>query len=710
MGRVLPSGKVFGEAVALPQIGFAKKEPFGGRIQEVAESPLTNMAVAGISRIKDELDYQDRLQAEKGRVAGQQIAVNKAQQRLDAIRQAQEEAAAQAAAPQPQAPALPPLKMASMEGVTGPGDAFWRMAQENVGPERTAEMQAEMQAYTDSQLEGVASEYSKMADGIIPIPAGGMMVRDPAGARLAASALVEEIARRRSRGRLETLRGYEEEVEELGDQFRALGSEMSDAATQMRAEHPLSGKSDEELAGMYDRMQRLREFRETPEHGELWRAHGDVSQISPQFEEMENNILAELARRQSPQSMIAEREVEPGLQSELVFSEKGVGPVVRGQGEVADVEIAEVVREQPAPEPVEKRDFAQEIKDAEAKLAEARSSVTPMQFVPRTMADHRFKIRELGRDLTNAQTPEEKQAVADQLRAAMQDARGAVDVQPKDLMEAITGAAGKRAQKKAFDEMTGAEKAFTKQMHDAAKEKREAELHAEKLTVWKGKADKARRRMEARAGRGSGRSRTSNQHQVNWTTGYADYKRKEGQYSDAAVARRHGIQGNLPGDKILIRARREEDWKRATGKHAKDTPASFPLSVGRRGARDAKDAAKGVVADIELRRAPAEAAAKTDQTIAKEGRAQQAKKDLEVFKAGLRQKREMSPAQRMNLALSVLKAVANGVIDLDDDEAEGLATSLASDLAQSTQPVQPATKGGQGSTLNVQKMMDEVNK
>ena len=35
MGRVLPSGKVFGEAVALPQIGFAKKEPFGGRLQEV---------------------------------------------------------------------------------------------------------------------------------------------------------------------------------------------------------------------------------------------------------------------------------------------------------------------------------------------------------------------------------------------------------------------------------------------------------------------------------------------------------------------------------------------------------------------------------------------------------------------------------------------------------------------------------------------------
>ena len=709
MGRVLPSGKVFGEAVALPQIGFAKKEPFGGRIQEVAESPLTSMAVAGISRIKDELDYQDRLQAEKGRVAGQQIAVNKAQQRLDAIRQAQEEAAAQAAAPQPQAPALPPLRMPDLTGVVSEGDAFWRASQENVGPERTAEMQAQMREFTDSELEGVASQYSKMADGIIPIPAGGMMVRDPAGARLAASAFGEEIARRRSMGRLETMRGVGEEL----DQFSALGREMSDAATQMRAEHPLSGKSDEELAGMYDRMQRLREFRETPEHGELWRAHGDVSQISPQFEEMENNILAELARRQSPQSMIAEREVEPGLQSELVFSEEGVGPVVRGQGEVADIEIAEVVREQPAPEPVEKRDFAQEIKDAEAKLAEARSSVTPMQFVPRTMADHRFKIRELGRDLTNAQTPEEKQAVADQLRAAMQDARGAVDVQPKDLMEAITGAAGKRAQKKAFDEMTGAEKAFTKQMHDAAKEKREAELHAEKLTVWKGKADKARRRMEARAGRGSGRSRTSNQHQVNWTTGYADYKRKEGQYSDAAVARRHGIQGNLPGDKILIRAKREEDWKRATGKHAKDTPASFPLSVGKRGARDAKDAAKGVVADIELRRAPAEAAAKTEQTIAKEGRAQQAKKDLEVFKAGLRQKREMSPAQRKNLTLSVLNAVANGAIDLKDDEAEGLVTSLVSDLAQSTQPAQPATKGGQGSTLNadiVQKMMDEVNK
>ena len=282
MGRVLPSGRVFGEAVALPQIGFAKKEPFGGRIQEVAESPLTNMAVAGISRIKDELDYQDRLHAEKSRVAGQQIAVNKAQQRLDAIRQAQEEAAAQAAAPQPQAPALPPLRMPDLTGVVSEGDAFWRAARENVGPERTAEMQAQMRKFSDSELAGVATAYAEMAEGTRPIPAGGMMVRDPAGARLAASAFGEEIARRRSMGRLEPMRGIGEEL----DQFSALGREMSDAATQMRAEHPLSGKSDEELAGMYARMQRLREFRGTPEHGELWRAHGDVSQISPQVEEM----------------------------------------------------------------------------------------------------------------------------------------------------------------------------------------------------------------------------------------------------------------------------------------------------------------------------------------------------------------------------------------------------------------------------------------
>jgi hypothetical protein len=482
--------------------------------------------------------------------------------------------------------------MPDLTGVVSEGDAFWRASQENVGPERTAEMQAQMREFTDSELEGVASQYSKMADGIIPIPAGGMMVRDPAGARLAASAFGEEIARRRSMGRLETMRGVGEEL----DQFSALGREMSDAATQMRAEHPLSGKSDEELASMYDRMQRLREFRETPEHGELWRAHGDVSQISPQFEEMENNILAELARRQSPQSMIAEREVEPGLQSELVFSEEGVGPVVRGQGEVADVEIAEVVREQPAPEPVEKRDFAQEIKDAEAKLAEARSSVTPMQFVPRTMADHRFKIRELGRDLTNAQTPEEKQAVADQLRAAMQDARGAVDVQPKDLMEAITGAAGKRAQKKAFDEMTGAEKAFTKQMHDAAKENRaiaaeeravaaeeerklERDFAAELRPIQKRKLKAQTKRLE-RMARKSARSGDTKSSRVlsdvnNFTKAWLPYSQKTGAFSDEAIQEDAG-QSLSPAQ---IEAIRQQRWQTVSGTMAKATPETLETSA-----------------------------------------------------------------------------------------------------------------------------------
>ena len=87
MGRVLPSGRVFGEATDLPNIQFAQREKFGGRLQEVIESPVTDLAVAGISRIADELDYRDRLNAEKQRVAAADIEERKAQAALSALQE-----------------------------------------------------------------------------------------------------------------------------------------------------------------------------------------------------------------------------------------------------------------------------------------------------------------------------------------------------------------------------------------------------------------------------------------------------------------------------------------------------------------------------------------------------------------------------------------------------------------------------------------------
>ena len=95
MGRVLPSGRVFGEAVDLPNVQFAQREKFGGRLQEVIESPVTDLAVAGISRIADELDYRDRLNAEKQKVAAADIEERKAQAAFSAL---QEQQTARAAA------------------------------------------------------------------------------------------------------------------------------------------------------------------------------------------------------------------------------------------------------------------------------------------------------------------------------------------------------------------------------------------------------------------------------------------------------------------------------------------------------------------------------------------------------------------------------------------------------------------------------------
>ena len=89
MARVLPSGRVFGEAVALPRIDFAKEAHPMETLQKAATSDLAGLAVAGISRIKDEIDYADRLEAEKRRVAGAQIAERKAEAALGALQEQQ---------------------------------------------------------------------------------------------------------------------------------------------------------------------------------------------------------------------------------------------------------------------------------------------------------------------------------------------------------------------------------------------------------------------------------------------------------------------------------------------------------------------------------------------------------------------------------------------------------------------------------------------
>ena len=122
MARILPSGRVFGEASPLPSIQFAQYEHPLKTLQDAATSDLANMAVAGISRIKDEIDYADRVHAEKSRVAGAQIAERKAQAALGAL---QEQQAARTAAME-QHEAQRQQRMRTFAAETGQLDALNR--------------------------------------------------------------------------------------------------------------------------------------------------------------------------------------------------------------------------------------------------------------------------------------------------------------------------------------------------------------------------------------------------------------------------------------------------------------------------------------------------------------------------------------------------------------------------------------------------------
>ena len=404
MARVLPSGRVFGEAVALPQIGFAKEAHPMETLQKAATSDLAGLAVAGISRIKDEIDYADRLDAEKRRVAGAQIAERKAEAALGAL---QEQQTARAAAME-QHEAQRQQRIRTFAEATGQLEALergeeidltWRPVHKQVvaqEPTPGADVAARM--VKSERKKGLLGKWDKLERDIYSLERQGKQPYDLYAAQ-----------------------------DELTQQINALDDEVIPGVSPMAAK-------------------------------------GLLMEGGPVFSEPEYT-----------------------------------GPEALEEGALAE---------------------------AQAALAAAqKAAAVPMQFVPKTMADFRFKVRDLETRLLQAETAEEKQALANQIRQTISQARGAVDVQPESLMEAFTREAGKEAQKTAYDEMTITEKEFLRQMYEASKERRaEArESHME------GMRPHERRRIKALADKAE-----------------ADAKRRGRLASGYGRARRRLAKGLLP--------------------------------------------------------------------------------------------------------------------------------------------------------------------
>ena len=600
MGRVLPSGRVFGEAVALPQIGFAKKEPLGGRIQEVVESPLTNMAVAGISRIKDELDYQDRLQAEKSRVAGAQIAERKAEAALKALQEQQTaRTAALAAAEEREA---------------------------RIAAEGEAMMRAEEQADRAEYQQGLA--LGAMQDAVDRIVGGSPRAAAQSEAALSA----------------------------MGDVAGAVGA----------------GRRGARLPQQSEFARAMAALNEDPVAFEVAMRARERAAAAPPTQEQQ--FLAGLAQAEDP---VAYEAAWRAAQQQ-----GGYDPSVAGRP--GDWRITPpLVMDDPAP-PIPEEVTAEQLAEAQAALEAAqKAAAVPMASVPRTMADFRFKIRELERALVSSETPEQRAAITDQLRSTMETARGAVDVQPKDLMEAITGAAGKRAQKKAFEGMSTGEKEFLRQMYEASKEKRagaaekrdesrEARAQA-KHDADMERADKkakARARALARGGRGKRAALIGLGN--NYLKHKKAYNAKSGMFSHEAIEARAG-QSLAPEDADLMR---QEIWKGLTtlptGQSVSgETTASLMSKLRSMGMSKKDESALAPGISLTGRREDAETKAEQQDKAAKEAAKAAAAKAAEAgYPVTATAINQVAQAVAEREFLAYMRQEGKD-IDNDDDVAEG---------------------------------------
>ncbi len=445
MARVLPSGRVFSEVVDLSGIRVAKRPTPLGQLEKVVKSPVTDLAVAGISRIKDEIDYADRLDAEKRRVAGAQIAERKAQAAHEAL----------------------------FEQMVRRGEAV------------AAARQIEAQ---------------KVAEA-------------------------ERIAEEQERADLRWLQsGAPEAIDYSRDVVDALGRHLGHT--------PTAGQPPFAARGV----------------------------------DLRQQFLAGLSQAEDPAAYYAAWKAQQGQYDPYIAASQ----TAPRAGEALVSPQYETPTETPPPIP--EMVTPEQLEESQARLAAAqKAAAVPMQFVPKTMADFRFKVRDLETRLLQAETAEEKQALVNQIRQTISQARGAVDVQPESLMEAITGEAGKEAQRKAYKEMTTTEKEFLRQMYEASKEKRAvaAEKRAESREARaqaKHDADmkRADKKARARARWLASGGKTKRAALVGLGSSFlrhsGDYKAKRGIFSDEAIMAERGG----PMAESAVEQVREERWRRLT--------------------------------------------------------------------------------------------------------------------------------------------------
>ena len=491
MGRVLSP---FSKVIRPQRIELAPKEPFGGSLKEVIESPVTDLAVAGISRIADELDYRDRLNAEKQKVAAADIEERKAQAAFSAL---QEQQTARVAA------------MAAAE-------------------ERAAQIaaagEAQMRAMERADLAGI--QQGEAIDAMSGTVAG-ILGGSPEDGRQAIAA--------------------------MGDVAGTVGAGLPRAAIPQQSEWARTMAAINEDPVAFEAAMEARQRAVSPPP-------------TP-----EQAFYAGLAQAQDPGAYYAAWQAK---------QKPGYDPTIAGgEGQYRVTPPLDVTGQAP---PIPEEVTAEQLAAARERMATAeKASAIPMAFVPRTLADYRFQVRELERALVGAETQEEKAAIIDQLRNTMETARGAVDVQPDGLIEAVTGVAGKKAQKVAFEGMSTGEKEFLKQMYDASKEKRDAaregravakegravakeahEVEMRPLRVKQIKAQVKKLKKKARGSRRAGK--------VDDAIGYAliaatagnidDYKGKTGAFSDDAIQKDAGM--SLSPEET--ESRRQQKWRSIT--------------------------------------------------------------------------------------------------------------------------------------------------
>ena len=520
MARIIPSGDAFVRKAPRTAIQYAPADTSGSflsGLERVATSPLTNLAVAGISRIADELDYADREKAENQRRAAVELEMRGLERQKAGMMQAQERGAAlglppgmtpqQAAAAQEAmveggAGAMQARRQAMLEGarLAGLGDqqleaqraaiaqqitsAQQQQLADQMGPGRAHFHEREIvegggehlnQLYETGRLsEGdVSRHHDRIRETERRRPYAHVSPIKEAQAGLFAGGEAERLSLEENRLLEEQLRRQEgikplapaalEEQQKAAiiaqNPQAALPSsgELADIQSKLAGTR-LKGKSPEELAALVVKVRSMPGVAS----GGTWK-EGRARPGQDGYEELV--LVQEAIDALDIDTSIFKGEVL--RKGQTAWSGPRTAKALDRLGGYIDK-----MKAARATAPPERRGAI------DAKIAEFQAQIDALRpemekrFVPRTLADYKMVVRDTERQMLQAKTPEERARLKKKLDSTIIQARRAVDVQPTSLLEAITGKAGMGAQKKAYDEMTAVEKEFTKQMAEAAKEKR----------------------------------------------------------------------------------------------------------------------------------------------------------------------------------------------------------------------------------------------